>query len=66
MDLKAAVEAVFAPAGDLLLPRIGDQERAWNEAAIGHSPESEALFSIAHTAAPSFVNAVAAFAGGAP
>ena len=34
---------------DLLLPRAGDQERAWSEAAAGFSPESAALLSIAHS-----------------
>ena len=31
---------------DLLLPRAGDQVRAWSEASDGHSPEAEALLSI--------------------
>jgi glutamate--cysteine ligase len=35
---------------DLLLPRAGDQQRAWSEAATGFSPEAGALLSIAHTA----------------
>ena len=35
---------------DLLLPRAGDQRRAWTEAAAGFSPEAGALLSIAHTA----------------
>jgi glutamate--cysteine ligase len=35
---------------DLLLPRAGDQQRAWAEAATGFSPEAGALLSIAHTA----------------
>jgi glutamate--cysteine ligase len=35
---------------DLLLPRAGDQRRAWSEAAAGFSPEAGALLSIAHTA----------------
>jgi glutamate--cysteine ligase len=35
---------------DLLLPRAGDQQRAWTEAAAGFSPESGALLSIASTA----------------
>jgi glutamate--cysteine ligase len=35
---------------DLLLPRAGDQQRAWAEAATGFSPEADALLSIAHTA----------------
>ena len=35
---------------DLLLPRAGDQQRAWTEAATGFSPEAGALLSIAHTA----------------
>jgi glutamate--cysteine ligase len=34
---------------DLLLPRAGDQQRAWTEAAAGHSPESAELLSIART-----------------
>jgi glutamate--cysteine ligase len=32
---------------DLLLPRAGDQRRAWTEAAAGFSPEAGALLSIA-------------------
>ena len=32
---------------DLLLPRAGDQQRAWAEAATGFSPEADALLSIA-------------------
>ena len=32
---------------DLLLPRAGDQQRAWTEAAAGFSPEADALLSIA-------------------
>ena len=32
---------------DLLLPRAGDQRRAWSEVAAGHSPESAELLSIA-------------------
>jgi glutamate--cysteine ligase len=35
---------------DLLLPRAGDQERAWSEAAAGYSPESAALLSLADSA----------------
>ena len=35
---------------DLLLPRAGDQQRAWTEAATGFSPEADALLSIAQTA----------------
>ncbi|HEX5996769.1 MAG TPA: glutamate-cysteine ligase family protein [Jiangellales bacterium] len=35
---------------DLLLPRASDHDRAWCEAAAGHSPESNALLSIARTA----------------
>jgi glutamate--cysteine ligase len=35
---------------DLLLPRAGDQQRAWAEAAAGCSPESAELLSIARTA----------------
>jgi glutamate--cysteine ligase len=35
---------------DLLLPRAGDQRRAWAEAAAGSSPEAAALLSIARTA----------------
>jgi glutamate--cysteine ligase len=35
---------------DLLLPRAGDQERAWSEAAANYSPESVALLSIARSA----------------
>jgi glutamate--cysteine ligase len=34
----------------LLLPRAGDQWRAWDEAATGHSPEAAALLSIARGA----------------
>ncbi len=41
-DPRARREAL-----DLLLPRAGDQARAWSEAAVGFSPESEALLSIA-------------------
>jgi glutamate--cysteine ligase len=37
---------------DLLLPRAHDQHNAWAEAAIGHSPEAEALLAIAHAARP--------------
>jgi glutamate--cysteine ligase len=36
---------------DLLLPRAGDQRRAWSEVAAGYSPESADLLSIATTAA---------------
>ncbi|MEV6607624.1 glutamate-cysteine ligase family protein [Kutzneria sp. NPDC051319] len=32
---------------DLLVPRAADQDRAWSEAAAGHSPESRELLSIA-------------------
>ena len=35
---------------DLLLPRAGDQQRAWAEAATGFSPEADALLSIAGAA----------------
>jgi glutamate--cysteine ligase len=35
---------------DLLLPRAGDQWRAWSEAATGHSPEAAPLLSIARGA----------------
>jgi glutamate--cysteine ligase len=35
---------------DLLLPRLGDQDRAWSEAADGWSPEADALLSIARGA----------------
>lgn len=35
---------------DLLLPRVGDQQRAWAEAATGCSPEAGALLSIADAA----------------
>ena len=35
---------------DLLLPRSGDQRRAWTEAAAGSSPEADALLSIARAA----------------
>lgn len=35
---------------DLLLPRAGDQQRAWSEAAAGFSPEASALLSIARAA----------------
>ncbi len=34
---------------DLLLPRAGDQQRAWGEVAAGYSPESADLLSIAGT-----------------
>ncbi|MBL7501282.1 hypothetical protein I6A84_19955 [Frankia sp. CNm7] len=44
---------------DLLLPRIGDQARAWDEAAAGHSPESADLLSIAHAAEPALGGAAA-------
>lgn len=36
---------------DLLLPRAGDQQRAWSEVAAGYSPQSVELLSIARTAA---------------
>ena len=32
---------------DLLLPRAGDQARAWDEAAVGHSPQAAELLEIA-------------------
>jgi glutamate--cysteine ligase len=35
---------------DLLLPRAGDEQRAWTEAAAGCSPEAGALLSIAQAA----------------
>jgi glutamate--cysteine ligase len=35
---------------DLLLPRVEDQDRAWNEVAAGHSPECADLLSIARAA----------------
>ena len=35
---------------DLLLPRAGDQQRAWTEAAAGFSPQAGALLSIADAA----------------
>jgi glutamate--cysteine ligase len=35
---------------DLLLPRAGDQQRAWTEATTGFSPEAAALLSIARAA----------------
>jgi glutamate--cysteine ligase len=35
---------------DLLLPRAGDQWRAWCEAATGHSPEAASLLSIVRCA----------------
>jgi glutamate--cysteine ligase len=35
---------------DLLLPRAGDQQRAWTEATTGFSPEAGELLSIARTA----------------
>jgi glutamate--cysteine ligase len=35
---------------DLLLPRAGDHQRAWHEAAHGCSPDSAALLSIAGAA----------------
>jgi glutamate--cysteine ligase len=35
---------------DLLLPRLGDQDRAWREAAAGRAPEADALLSIARDA----------------
>jgi glutamate--cysteine ligase len=41
-DPRARHEAL-----DLLLPRAGDQQRAWTEAAAGFSPEAGALLSIA-------------------
>jgi glutamate--cysteine ligase len=45
---------------DLLLPRAGDQQRAWNEAAAGFSPVADALLSIAQVArrehAPALAN----------
>jgi glutamate--cysteine ligase len=44
-DIRARHDAL-----DLLLPRAGDQQRAWTEAATGFSPEAGALLSIAHAA----------------
>jgi glutamate--cysteine ligase len=45
---------------DLLLPRAGDQQRAWTEATTGFSPEAGALLSIAraarHADAPALVS----------
>jgi glutamate--cysteine ligase len=35
---------------DLLLPRAGDQERAWSEVAAGYCPESADLMTIARSA----------------
>jgi glutamate--cysteine ligase len=35
---------------DLLLPRAADQERAWSEAAAGHSPQGGELLAIARDA----------------
>lgn len=35
---------------DLLLPRAGDQERAWSEAAAGWSPQCDELLSIVRSA----------------
>jgi len=32
---------------DLLFPRAGDQARAWDEAAVGHSPQAADLLEIA-------------------
>jgi hypothetical protein len=32
---------------DLLLPRAGDQARAWDEAAVGRSPQASDLLEIA-------------------
>ena len=46
-DRRARREAL-----DLLLPRAGDQRRAWTEAAAGHSPEGAELLSIIRTALP--------------
>lgn len=43
-DVRARREAL-----DLLLPRVVDQERAWDEAAAGHSPETQPLLAIAGT-----------------
>lgn len=37
---------------DLLLPRAGDQQRAWTEAAAGFSPETDALLSIVRAVRP--------------
>jgi glutamate--cysteine ligase len=45
---------------DLLLPRASDHDRAWSEAAAGHSPESAALLSIAQTARPTAGRALVA------
>jgi glutamate--cysteine ligase len=44
-DTRARREAL-----DLLLPRVADQDRAWGEAAAGHSPESADLLAIARLA----------------
>jgi glutamate--cysteine ligase len=44
-DRRARREAL-----DLLLPRAGDQERAWSEVAAGYSPERDELLSIARAA----------------
>jgi len=35
---------------DLLLPRAGDQERAWSEVAAGYSPQRDELLSIVQSA----------------
>jgi glutamate--cysteine ligase len=54
---------------DLLLPRAGDQQRAWTEATTGFSPEAGALLSIAravqHPRAAQRPRALAMAGGGA-
>jgi len=43
-DARARSEAL-----ELLLPRLSDQPRAWDEAVAGYSPEAESLLAIAGT-----------------
>jgi hypothetical protein len=56
MNLNTTVAALLYDAQarrdalDLLLPRAGDQQRAWAEATTGSSPEAGALLSIARAA----------------
>jgi hypothetical protein len=50
MDSSAPASGARRDALDLLLPRLGDQDRAWSEAAAGRAPEAGALLSIARGA----------------
>ena len=51
---------------DLLLPRAGDQQRAWTEASTGFSPEAGALLSIARPRSTRIWNPAAAPSSSAP